>query len=539
MKKYFLLCLVCCTTLLFSQKPIFSTANTEAVTVYFNSAEITQSTNVNLPAGTSEIIVKNVSNYINEKTVMVGAPSNVTVLSVQFTKDYISEYDKDQNLPELKKVRDSVAWVNKELDKLNNEKSSILKTIEMLDKNQQIAGVNTGLNALELTKIIEYYQKKRTDLSFQHSAILEKEKKLSDRLVNLNTRLNFTKQEEEKISKGKLILQVMANEAGNVPFKISYLSGGATWTPFYDLRADNISSPIKMIYKAQIEQNTGIDWKKVKLTLSSGMPSQNNQAPILNQWFLRFGDYNNNRIMAKGQISKNTIQSMDWQMAQKSVAKDFDSQFSSVNSNIIESQLNTSFDIDIPYDIMSNGKQHSVVLTKIQIPARYKYYAVPRLDKESYLLAEVGNYSQYNLLSGEANIIFEGVYVGKTIIDPNQTSDTLNLSMGKDKRVSIKREKIVDKSGTKFFSSNKEQMFTYDITVKNNKKEKINLILKDQYPLSTDSEIKIELIENGGSTVNKDQGFLTWKLELAPNEMKKIRISYKVKSPKDKVIGNL
>jgi uncharacterized protein (TIGR02231 family) len=154
-------------------------------------------------------------------------------------------------------------------------------------------------------------------------------------------------------------------------------------------------------------------------------------------------------------------------------------------------------------------------------------------------LAEISDYSKYNLLPGEANIIFEGMYVGKTNINPNQTSDTLNLSMGRDKKISIKREKVVDKSGTKFLSSKKEQAFTYDITIRNNKKEMVDLLLKDQYPLSPDKEIEIELKESDGAKINTETGILTWNLKLKSNETKVIRISYKVKYPKDKVIDNL
>ena len=162
-----------------------------------------------------------------------------------------------------------------------------------------------------------------------------------------------------------------------------------------------------------------------------------------------------------------------------------------------------------------------------------------QVEKEAFLLAEINDYSKYNLLQGEANIIFEGMYVGKTVINPNQTADTLNLSMGRDKKISIKREKVVDKSGTKFLSSYKEQTFTYDITVRNNKKEDVNMLLKDQYPLSSDKEITVELLDDGKAKVNPETGIMTWELKLAPNETKKIRISYKVKYPKDKIIDNL
>lgn len=208
-------------------------------------------------------------------------------------------------------------------------------------------------------------------------------------------------------------------------------------------------------------------------------------------------------------------------------------------TEINENQLNVSFEIDIPYDILSNGKSHSVTLKEIKLPATYKYYAVPKAEKEAFLLAEINDYSKFKLLPGEANIIFKGMYVGKTIINPNQTSDTLNLSMGRDKKIAIKREKIADKSGTKFLSSYKEQTYTFDITIKNNKKEAIEMLLKDQYPISTDKEISIELLDNGKAKVNNETGILSWEINLAAGETKKYRISYKVKYPKDKFIDNL
>ncbi len=541
MKKYILGCLLVTSVILLAQKPVFTSARVDAVTVYFNSAEISQSAQVNLPSGTSEIVVKNVSNYLNEQTVLVGAPSTVTVLSVQFTTNYISEYDQDEKSPALKSVRDSITLVTNELNRLRNEKNSTSKTIELLDANQKISGTNTGLSIVELTKMVEYYKAKRTELSNAMLTLDDKDRKLTERLTELNARLNFNESKEEKTSKGKLILQVMNTAAGAVPLQVSYLTQGASWTPFYDLRTENIASPIQMLYKAQVVQNTGIDWKKVKLTLSSGTPNQSNQVPVLNQWFLRYkGYYSSSMTAGNYYISarKEMAATTDDYYADESTL-DKKQKVSTVNSTITQNQLNVSFDIDIPYDILSNNKQHSVILNEIKIPATYRYFAVPKLDKESYLVAEVNNYSQYNLLKGDANIIFEGMYVGKTSIDPYQTSDTLNLSMGKDKRVSIKREKVMDKSATKFLSSGKEQTFTYDISIKNNKKETINLTLQDQYPLSTDESIKIELLDNGGATVDNLTGLLTWKLKLSPNETKKIRIAYKVKSPKDKDIDNL
>ena len=612
MKIPFLL-FVLVSTISFAQKPIFTTAKVKSATVYFNAAELSQTTSVNLPVGTSEIVVKNVADYLNENTVQIGAPNSVTVLSVQFTQNYISEYEIDETNPVIKKVRDSITLVQKEIKKIQIDTYSSQQTIALLDANQNVSGANTGLNVAELMKLVDFYKTKRTELDNALVTLAEKETKLNEKLKALNDKLEINTQKEEKSSKGKLIIQVMNEIAGVVNLDLNYITNNASWTPFYDLRAENITTPINMMYKAQVTQWTGIDWKKVKLTLSSGNPNQNNQAPLLSSWFLRYQNLENgysyregdskpnagvtntlqgqvagvniteadevpgspSKVLIRGaaSIDKNSqplyivdgvpTNAETFRKIPPSAIKNIDvlkdssatAQYGSRGSNgvmvittkqgmddyteVNENQLNVSFDIDIPYDILSNSKPHSVALKEIKLPATYKYYAAPRVEKEAFLLAEINDYSKYNLLPGEANIIFEGLYVGKTFINTNQTSDTLNLSMGRDKKISIKREKVVDKSGTRFLSSKKEQTFTFDITVRNNKKEAADIMLKDQYPLSTDKEIEIELLQSDNATANKETGILTWTLKLNPNETKKVRISYKVRYPKDKTIDNL
>ncbi|MBE98829.1 mucoidy inhibitor MuiA family protein [Flavobacterium coralii] len=536
MKKLFF-ALLLCSGIAFAQKPVFTQAKVKAATVYFNGAEITQAAQAVLPAGTSELVILNVADYINEATVRVGAPKNVTVLSVQFTRDNITENEPDAGSPALKKVRDSISLLETAIQRIALERTSEQKALELLDRNQQAACKESGLSVDELAKLVEFHRSKRKEIVLQENTLAQKQEKLTVLLNNLRTRLNTNITKEPNASRGKLVLQVMNDVAGNVPVELSYLTSGASWSPFYELRAENTTDPINMVYKAQVVQQTGIDWKQAKLTLSSGIPNQNNVAPLLQAWFLRFGaiyqPYNNsNAVMnsLQGQVAGLNIQKAKAELQESSVSN---------YTTISENQLSISFDIDVPYDILSNGRQHSVTLKEIKLPATYKHYAVPKLEKEAFLLAELSDYSQYNLLRGEANIVFEGMYIGKTFIDPNQTTDTLSLSMGRDKKISVTREKIADKSGTKFLSSYREQTFTYDITVRNNKKDAVSLTLKDQYPLSTDEKIEIELLKDDGAQVNKETGVLTWQFKLKPGETKKVRISYKVRYPKDQVIANL
>ena len=204
---------------------------------------------------------------------------------------------------------------------------------------------------------------------------------------------------------------------------------------------------------------------------------------------------------------------------------------------VSESELDLSYDIDIPFDVPTNGKEQIASLKEMEVPASYKYYAVPKLSRDAFLLAEVANWQTLNLLPGEANIIFEGTYIGKSFIDPSSTSDTLNLTLGVDKRVVIKKEKLVDFSSVKFIGTNKVQNMLYEISVKNNKKETIQLLLKDQFPISTHKDIEVQQTESSGGAVNIETGVVSWKISIASGQVDKKRIGYSVKYPKGKRIN--
>lgn len=199
-----------------------------------------------------------------------------------------------------------------------------------------------------------------------------------------------------------------------------------------------------------------------------------------------------------------------------------------------DNAMNSVYNIDLPYSIPGNGKVQSIDLLTKETSAEYKYYCAPKLDAATYLLAEVSDWEKLGLLSGKANITYDGTYVGETFIDASSTHAKLALTLGTDKRVAVKREKMQDFSSTKFVGNDVQQIFTYKLTVKNNQTKSVKMVLKDQYPISTQKNIDVVLRKETTSwTVNKeDVGVITWEEEFAPGETKVYQISYSVKYPK-------
>ena len=191
--------------------------------------------------------------------------------------------------------------------------------------------------------------------------------------------------------------------------------------------------------------------------------------------------------------------------------------------------------INLPYDIPSDEKAYSIHIKEEKLQAGYEHIAIPKLDGDPFFSAKIGNWGNLNILPGETNIILDNMYIGKSYLNPNTPDDSMRISLGRDQSIAISRKEVKDFSMVKK-NETKIETHTFEITIKNNKKQAVSMELKDQYPVSKVKEIEVDLKEDGDATVNAETGLLTWKISLAPGESKKLRFQYLVKYPKDKII---
>ena len=197
-----------------------------------------------------------------------------------------------------------------------------------------------------------------------------------------------------------------------------------------------------------------------------------------------------------------------------------------------KAQFGYEFEIKQPLTIFSFNKTATTEIGRYQLPATYQYKGIPRADKDAFLVADATDWQQLSLLEGEANVYFENSFVGKSILDPTQPSDTLHFSLGRDNGIRIQRTKVSEKSVRRLLASSQEQNMTWRILVKNTRKETVSLLLQDQIPVSRNSDISVTTEELSGGTLNKEQGIVSWQLQLQPGEQRELILQYKVKYPK-------
>ena len=201
-----------------------------------------------------------------------------------------------------------------------------------------------------------------------------------------------------------------------------------------------------------------------------------------------------------------------------------------------ENQTNIEFNIANPYTIPNDGKQYLVEIGNYDLNATFEYYVAPKLNTDVFLTSQIIDWNKYNFLSGEANLFFEGTYIGKSLLDTHASSDTLNLSLGVDKNIVVTRTLQKTLTQRQIIGSNKKETKDWVIEIKNRKNQPVNLLVEDQLPVSQNTSIEVEKQEVSGGKVNDTDGKVQWALKMVPLENKKFELRYQVKYPKNQQV---
>ncbi|MCX6230775.1 MAG: mucoidy inhibitor MuiA family protein [Bacteroidetes bacterium] len=207
------------------------------------------------------------------------------------------------------------------------------------------------------------------------------------------------------------------------------------------------------------------------------------------------------------------------------------------NTNFISNDLqrnisNLEYVIETPYSILSDGKDYAIRIKEAKMPVDYHYLAIPKLDADPFLICEVNNWQNLNLLDAKYNIFFKGTFVGESVLNTNEASDTLKISLGRDKNLYISRNGIKEINDKKVNDNNIKETVGWNITVKNTKPYPIHIIIEDQYPVTERKSIDIRLNDAMNAKVDAQSGKLSWDYILQANEKKEIKFNYTVKYPK-------
>jgi uncharacterized protein (TIGR02231 family) len=525
------------------------------VTVYRSGAKVSSVATVKVPAGNSEVIFENISPYFNANSLQVRIKGSATLNAAVFSLNTPGPGPESPRAPVL---RDSLVLLGDEFTRIRDERDVLNSENQLIAQKMAQIGVTAPpqntvtLTVAELRELTAFYRQRLMEIKDRMLLLTIKERKTNELYQKIQTILQQL-QPNSSNSTGQIAMKLESDISQSLEIICTYLVTEAAWSPLYDLRSEGIGKPLQLIYKANVRNISGFDWKAVKLHLSTANPMVNNDRPILTPIFVDFRPVYTYYDDAKRKQDQVYQMAPSVNMAQtKDLARSSGPGREAEADALVMDEiallnppapdggddLITNFDLSKPQDILANGLDNIVTVDEQFVPAEYEYHAVPKIDPAVFLLAKITDYGKYNLLPGTANIFYQDTYIGQTTVNPNTVSDTMLLSLGRDEQITIKRMQPKDFTGRKkVFSNTIKETYSFEIAVKNNKSIPVKIEILDQIPVSKQKDITVELEEKDGAIFNEDYGKLKWELEIPANQSKRVRFTYSVKYPKDKAVG--
>lgn len=592
-----------------SEKTISSTI--QKVTVYLRGAFIEHQTESQvLTPGVYTLVVQDLSPYLDPSSLKISTSGDVTLLSVNHRRDFLQE-KKQQKI--IENLLDSTTYLADTLLILTAQKNALDQELDFLQKNKSIGGKEKAVSLTELKDIATYYKNQMSTIELEKLKIDKEINLINQRKSQFERQLKELNNDRNTVY-SQVVLKIDAKTNTSVQFGLSYFCDNAGWFPTYDLRVEDIDSPLSVIQKAHVYQQTKEDWKDVRLVFSNDDPRDGGLKPNLSTFYIGFQSsirrqnfrgyaQNLNTNYAEGIVTDESGEpligvSVIIKGTNIGTVTDLDGRFSlflpSVNdrtltisytgyeqkdiavtdtkmnivleagasldevvvgygsgnrrprkersksipkTKIVENTLNVSIELEIPYTILSNGETFTVDLRQLDVPAIYEYEVIPKLDEHAYLIASITDWEQYQWMPGELNLYFEDAYVGKSFLDTRYLTDTMRLSIGQDESIIVRRENTADFTSKKFIGMKKTETRSFEIIVRNTKKQAIQILIKDQIPISTRKEIEVESLDVSQGKLNENNGEIKWDIYLLPGDEKKLINKYSIKYPKSKYLS--
>ena len=274
-------------SLMFAQDTVKVKSEIESVIVYKEGAQIKREAERMIEKGRTTIILSGMTSGLDMNTIKVSANKGIIVVSVLHRFNYMNKDKSTKKIDvlseNLESLVDSTDLYKKFLIVLRDEKS-------LFQVNKSIGGTQNGVDIENLKATAEFYRSRMKEIELEILFCNNKIKSFNKDIIKISRQLNeLNVKKEFTTSDIEVVLASKIKQKAELEFE--YFIKQAGWKPYYDIRVTDVNEPVKMIYKAKIFQNTDIDWKEVKLTLSTGNPSISGIKPILNPYVASQNNY--------------------------------------------------------------------------------------------------------------------------------------------------------------------------------------------------------------------------------------------------------
>ena len=202
-------------------------------------------------------------------------PSGTRILAVEQASEYHTAAPEEtlQRLrEEIDRLRREIALLN-ERDRLIEQQQGWLRSMGEQSARSLAWGLARGTAKPEDASSLFTYTREEAERLATARQEIAQQREEQQRRLSTREREYYEQGGGGVPDRIAADVRVEVPAAGEVTIELSYLALGASWHPRYDVRVDTTKGSVHLTQQALVQQQTGEDWQKVALALSTARPS--------------------------------------------------------------------------------------------------------------------------------------------------------------------------------------------------------------------------------------------------------------------------
>ena len=541
---------------------VAATSRVDAVTVFLSGAQVTRAARLNLEKGDHTIVFNDLPAETVAGSIRVDgkATGKLAIESVDTQRHFVPRADqaalqaeRKSLEDEIEKLRDDRTLAQGQEDGAETQKKLLSNLAELpahsddqpghpaptTDWPQVLGLIASGMadaqrNALDAQVKMRDLDRKIDDLEKKLAALAPAR----------------TEQTEVKV-------HVIAAAPLEADLSVRYQVRNAAWTPGYDARLATGSKTtpprLDLTRRAEIRQHTGESWDDAALQLSTTRPTADAAAPDLHTVTVDFEEApkpvaamapapqalpsdGKFRAMARMKKDDNDELAAGEAAPEAPAPVEIGEQTAAVEAAPFQAIFAVPNRLTIP----DTGEAKRVLLQQDSLEPVLTVRTVPKVDAKAYLYAKLVLPKGSPLLPGAVSLFRDGTFVGTGALPVLSPGEDHELGFGADDQVRVRHAISDEKQGeTGLISSAKTDSRNFRITVKNMHERAVQLVVRDQIPVSQNQDIKVDIVGPTSPTkkdIDDKRGVIAFESKLEPEEERVIEFGYRVTWPGSRAI---
>lgn len=514
----------------------------EKVTIYPNSALVEKYVTVNLKKGENTFVIRSNADQIQNDAIHFASSPDWFVGSLTSQRSKISEAEfVARQLPgaaytQYQALKAQQADITQKMSNTNKLISVLNMQADAIYNLKAVRNTVAFDTLVNLKAQIEYQRK---EVQAINTALIKAQKENADyaeKIKQINNDIDkllvqHTGSKRITDNSTDIFVTIYSNKAvTNAKIEYSYITTKVHCNYTYDVMLSEDTKQAVFSLKAAVDQQSGEHWKNCQLVFSTtdaGYAGYDRELPT---YYLRAIQPQFARSMAKAAMARNTITAIaEMSMNEESVEPSY------LDASVSYDQtLSREYVLNTHQAIYTFESAQTLMLHRDTTQVVFARFATPKNEEKVHFTALLPDWESLGLLNAECNVYLNNRFVSTSSVSTEGSTDTLRFSVGQDPNVQVRRKYTISTPDKTLLSKEITQTVTVTLSIKNTKNQPIVLRMKDQMPISADTEIKVLDINTCGGTINEKTGLIRWILDIKPLEQRDITFSYTVKYPKEK-----